>query len=34
MEDHPFLGTFLNDSHDINKNYEDEKTITDLVLNF
>ena len=32
IEDHPFLGTFLNDSHDINKNYEDEKTITDLVL--
>ena len=32
VEVHPFLGTFLNDLHDINKNYEDEKTITDLVL--
>ena len=32
VEDHPFLGTFLKDSHDINKNYDDEKTITDLVL--
>lgn len=32
IEDHPFLGRFLKDKHDININYEDEKIPTDLVL--
>ena len=32
IEDHPFLGKFLGDEHDINKTYEDEKLPTDLVL--
>ena len=32
IEDHPFLGKFLKDEHDINKNIEDEKTATDFVL--
>ena len=32
IEDHPFLGRFVKDEHDINLNIEDEKTITDLVL--
>jgi hypothetical protein len=32
IEDHPFLGKFLNDEHDINKNIEDEKIATDFVL--
>ena len=32
IEDHPFLGKFFNDEHDINKHNEDEKTPIDLVL--
>jgi len=32
IEDHPFLGKFLNDAHDINSTNEDEKTPTDIVL--
>jgi hypothetical protein len=32
IEEHPFLGRFLKDKHDINMNYEDEKIPTDLVL--
>jgi len=32
IEDHPFLGKFLNETHDLNKNIEDEKIATDLVL--
>ncbi len=32
IEDHPFLGRFLKDIHDINLNIENEKTVTDLVL--
>ena len=32
IEDHTFLGKFLNDDHDINKNFDDEKIPTDLVL--
>ena len=32
IEDHPFLGKFLKDTHDINKHNEDEKTPVDLVL--
>ena len=32
IEDHPFLGKFINDDHDINKNLENEKIPTDFVL--
>jgi len=32
IEDHPFLGKFLNEEHDLNKKIEDEKIATDLVL--
>ena len=32
IEDHPFLGKFINDDHDINKNVENEKIPTDFVL--
>ena len=32
IEDHPFLGKFINDDHDINKNIENEKIPTDFVL--
>ena len=32
IEEHPFFSEFLKNSHDINKNYEDEKTPTDMVL--
>lgn len=32
IEEHPFLGLFLKDAHDINKIIDDEKASTDLVL--
>jgi hypothetical protein len=32
IEDHPFLGKFINDKHDINSNNDDEKTPIDLVF--